>query len=56
MYEQPEKVEVVTGEAEEERDGSGSQVLVGRRAYEAHQVKHKARKEIETKYPNMVKY
>ena len=38
------------------RDGSGIQVLVGRRAYDPHQVKHKARKEIETKYPNMVKY
>ena len=55
-YEWPGKVEVVMGEAEEERNGSGSWVLVGRRADELRQVQRKARKEVATKYPNMVRF
>ena len=57
-FEQPGKVEVVTGEKAGggETDGSGGWVLVGRKTYNPRQVQRKARKEVETRWPNMVKF
>ena len=50
--ERPGKLEVVTGEAEGEMDGSGGWILVGR----SHQIQRKAREEVETRWPNQAKF
>ena len=50
--ERPGKLEVVTGEAEGETDGSGGWILVGR----SHQIQRKAREEVETRWPNQAKF
>ena len=56
-FERPGKVEVVTSEeAEREKDGSSGWVLVGQKTDDPRQVQHKARKEVETRWPNMVKF
>ena len=56
-FERPGKVEVVTGEeAKGEKDGSGGWVLMARNTDDPCQVQRKARKEVETRWPNMVKF
>ena len=56
-FERPGKVEVVTGEkAEGETDGSGGWILVGRKTDDPCQVQRKARKEVETRWPNIVEF
>ena len=56
-FERPGKVEVVTGEkAEGETDGSGGWILVGRKTDDPRQIQRKARKEVETRWPNMIKF
>ena len=56
-FERPGKVEVVTGEkAEGETDGSGGWILVGRKTDDPRQVQRKARKEVETRWPNLIKF
>ena len=50
--ERPGKLEVVTGEAEGETDGSGGWILVGR----SHQIQRKAREEVETRWPNQAEF
>ena len=55
--ERPGKVEVVTGEkAEGETDGSGGWILVGRKTDDPRQIQRKARKEVETRWPNQVEF
>ena len=55
--ERPGRVEVVTGEkAEGETDGSGGWILVGRKTDDPRQIQRKARKEVETRWPNQVKF
>ena len=54
--ERPGRVEVVTGEkAEGETDGSGGWILGGRRTNDPRQIQRKARKEVETRWPNRAK-
>ena len=55
--ERPGRVEVVTGEkAEGETDGRGGWILVGQKTDDPHQIQRKARKEVETRWPNQVEF
>ena len=53
--ERPGRVEVVTGEkVEGETDDSGGWILVG--GSDPHQIQRKARKEVESRWPNQVEF